>query len=581
MTSYTAFSNSIPLQGTDTSSADGGGQVSVEIKNLRWFIQDTQLTSKNNIKLADISTITVKSSKSDEWYAKRNFEGYNPPITTNPFSGNGVTLTKITKQTEIDKIPNCKWLYTQHGEFNNTPSDGYHLYCDNSHIYLGKSGGQAISIASILDADLAPPQKTTVKRGFNYMPIKGKPSTTICVPSSTNSNDICLYDTTIEISFANEMDIYQYTPTSKEDGGYTCTLTNPPNKNSGIVIDKSSGDITIGYKNSKYLDPQSDGWENNTILLSLILWVKTGTGQNEYYQVVEISNITGLIKDIDDNVKTVLIKGSDIGEQFSSAKYQYSANKFTNNDCTTTTTVDYKNATFGAIADVNYQQITLSQYASGSTMLEKMLDSTEEMLGTPLGYTAKDIMNNKILSNNITYDSKKQGIEDLPLSLRAVYWAQDSVTNSNTNKLELINENVVAYVYSQVLNTNPVSDKTCMNKYGPKANEFPLSTICWNSSGQNYCNRDGYTGAEQEKCSKTLCFRSSNLLGPNQLGWSLTSSSIKETTSQEETLALFTEANMYDSWNSNERVGDNTGGALKQICFVKPTFISNIVKVTN
>ena len=575
-TSYTAFSNSIPLQGTDTSSTDGGGQVSVEIKNLRWFIQDTQLTSKNNIKLADISTITVKSSKSDEWYAKRNFEGYNPPITTNPFSGNGVTLKKVTDQTQIDTIkdkdgnPDCKWLYTQTGTFYNKPSDGYHLYCNSIHIYLGKSGGQAISIASILDADLAPPQKTTVKRGFNYMPINGKPSTTICNPSSTNSNDICVYDTTIEISFDNEMDIYQYTPTSKEDGGYTCTL-------SSLVIDKSSGHITIGYKNSKYLDPQSDGWENNTILLSLILWVKTGTGQNEYYQVVEISNITGLIKDIDDNVKTVIIDGKDIGEQFSSAKYQYSANKFTNNDCTTTTTVDYKNATFGAIADVNYQQMTLSSDKTSVSMAENMLDTSLN-----LGYTAKDIMDNKILSNNITYDSKKQGIEDLPLSLRAVYWAQDSVTNSNTNKLELINENVVAYVYSQVLNTNPVSDKTCMNKYGAKGNDFPFSSICWNSSGQNYCNRDGFTGAEQEKCSKTLCFRSSNLLGPNQLGWSLTKIS-GETTSQEKTLELFTEENMHDPWMSNEPVGDNTESppALKSICYVKPTFITNIVAVTN
>ena len=567
MTSYTAFSNSIPLQGTDTSSTDGGGQVSVETKNLRWFIQDTQLTSKNNIKLADISTITVKSSKSDEWYAERKFEGYNPPITANPFSGNGVILKKITKQTEIDKIPNCKWLYTQNGGFTNTPSDGFHLYCDNKHIVLGKSGGKDISIASILDADLAPPQKTTVKRGFNYMPIKDKPSTTICDPSSTNSNNICLYDTTIEISFDNETDITQYTPTKTEDGGYTCTV----NK---MVIDQSSGDITIGYNNSKYLHTESDGWENNTILLSLILWVKTGTGQNEYYQVVEISGINGLINNVNE-VSTVTIKGSDIGEQFSTAKYQYSANKFTNNDCTTTTTVDYKNATFGAIADVNYQLMTLSSDGTSVSMAKNMLDTSLN-----LGYTAKDIMDNKILSNNITYDAKKQDIEDLPLSLRAVYWAQDSVTNSNTNKLELINENVVAYVYSQVLNTNPVSDKTCMNKYGPKGNDFPFSSICWNSSGQNYCNRDGFTGAEQEKCSKTLCFRSSNLLGPNQLGWSLTKIS-GETTSQEETLELFTEENMHDPWMSNEAVGNNTGGALKSICYVKPTFITNIVAVTN
>ena len=564
MTSYTAFSNSIPLQGTDSSSTDGGGQVSVETKNLRWFIQDTQLTSKNNIKLADISTITVKSSLSDEWYSERNFEGYNPPITTNPFSGNGVTLTKITDQTLIDKIPNCKWLYTQFGTFKNTPSDGFHLYCDNSHIYLGKSGGEAISIASILDADIAPPQKTTVKRGFNYMPDKSGSITSICQPKTTG-NTMCLYDTTIEISFDNETDITQYTPTTTEDGGYTCTLVTPPNANSGIVIDKSSGDITIGYKNSKYLDTQSDGWENNTILLSLILWVKTGTGQNEYYQVVEISNITGLIKDIGDEVKTVTIKGSDIGEQFSSAKYQYSANKFTNNDCTTTTTVDYKNATFGAIADVNYQQMTLSTNSTSVSMAENMLDTSLN-----LGYKAKDIMNNKILSNNVTTDSKTQGIEDLPISLRAVYWAQDSVTNTNTSKLELINENVAAYLYSQQLN----GTSQCMGNV--------LSSICWNSSGQNYCNRDGYTDkTAQEKCSKTLCFRSSTHLGPYQLGWSLSSNSMKETTSQEETLALFTEANMYDSWNSNEAVGDNTSGALKPICYVKPTFITNIVGVTN
>ena len=109
-----------------------------------------------------------------------------------------------------------------------------------------------------------------------------------------------------------------------------------------------------------------------------------------------------------------------------------------------------------------------------------------------------------------------------------------------------------------------------------------LSSICWNSSGQNYCNRDGYTDeTAREKCSKTLCFRSSTHLGPYQLGWSLSSSSMKVTTSQEETLGLFTEDNMYDSWNSNEVVGDNTDGALKPICYVKPTFITNIVGVTN